>query len=626
MAPLKHKVIVLTGGVAAGKTTVKKAPLTLLESLGRRYFEVNSVRDLYVPFGQEKGLLPIKPAYTRTEITQLVKRVYKRYGKEQSTELLKKFLTKNNDQDVYIVDSKRNPEGINALKKTIEGVVVIGVQADFHERIMRYKERKKEMDKRARAPAAVFKHEENLFSISTSVTQSDLIVENHVQLPEVLPVKLYQLLRTRSFITGDSNGKSIKPPQQKYVSKKLPLLPAGRISRLIGQAIAAEPSSFWFIIQGGSRYAARCFKRCGVKTESIKLLCLSKAPLDKVFNSLLKPEERVSALNKEARRSLVKAFKELPKKIRQHISRDARRLSFKTIPELVRYGARSEVLKAFAHSYFPTPFSYPADDRRIKQEFKILDTFLAEAIAACPVKECLQIIMHDSSFNVIHQNHAVNYFDDVFYRGRTYYTIAAILKLAGIPQTGKLYTLCADRVSSSIINDAIVVLQKGLLYPFENSITTEQGYWDDEGDHFAFRDLTDYTNYHQAIQIKPVQRELQRYKKLLLTLDRNIPGSLEKEQRLHLIELMIFCRYHRLSFDLNGLLDQRAVKLGFCLPFVKIVASFIAQEAPRWQRQKYKNRIKEYYQSIEKWCATKQGKNLVKEILQQYKNTYEPYR
>src|SRR3989339_440316 len=144
---LNHRILVFTGGIASGKTTIKQAFIDVLHQAGVETCEISGIRDLYLPFAQQRGLIPVQDAYTRQEATMLMEKLYARYGKRLGSHLLKDFLAKKSLTPVYIVDSKRNPEGIKEVHAIARRAIVIGVHASQKDRLNRVKTRKRAFDK-----------------------------------------------------------------------------------------------------------------------------------------------------------------------------------------------------------------------------------------------------------------------------------------------------------------------------------------------------------------------------------------------------------------------------------------------------------------------------------------------
>lgn len=158
-------------------------------------FYINSLEDLYFPFAKKQGYrLPIKN--TREETMLFIKKLYRRYGQNLGSKLLIELIKKKNNA-IYILDGKRNPEGIAYLKQELgEQCFIIGVVADLKTRKERINKRARDIDFNSLEQKAfnLIQNEELTYSISKSMPLSDFVICNS----GVSVMKLKQILKPLS--------------------------------------------------------------------------------------------------------------------------------------------------------------------------------------------------------------------------------------------------------------------------------------------------------------------------------------------------------------------------------------------------------------------------------------------
>lgn len=596
-----HKIIVFTGGIASGKSTVKRCLTTLLDNLRVPYREVSGIHDLYIPFAIEKGLIEKKVTYTRADTTALMEVLYREYGKVLGSRLLKDFLQTKSLKPIYLIDSKRNPEGIQEVQRDFKNVLVVGTYADTSERVARYVRRQRAFDlvDGVQSPAiAMFVREENMFAVGEAIALSDVLIENHEVTPHVTEVALFRALADRSFIDGKKTQKYIGFPQRGALgATKEPTLQRVDIPTLLEVVLAKQGGKNIFVVQGGNRYMHSFFtKREVAHCYQIKLLDVGKVPLHIVCNTFLTAHERVMLLNSTQRTQILAQVQRFSKEKQMMVEASILACGFASVEDFLRYASTAEVLRVFANFVVVTPFSYPADERKIKKEFASIPVCAEHTVRSIEEAEVIRLLLQESTFYKSWAGSQESVFiDDVFYRGRTYYALLVISLLLGIPHfKWKLITLCADRVSQSIFSDRIEVLQRGTLYPFENSIQTEKGYWEEGGGAFVFRDLQDYEEYLLALHSVQVQTKdiMPEWKALIANSMRHISGGvLPTDVIAALVELAVFHKAFALEVFPVAVIDQRAKKIGYCVPFAKLLSVWINQEEPRWKRQKFKDAV-----------------------------------
>ncbi len=176
---LASRVIVFCGGIGTGKTTCAKILSEFLKENGQPVVCVNPYKDLYFPFAKKQGYsMPIKN--TREEMTLLVQNLYQQYGQNLGSKLLIDLIEKKNNA-IYILDGKRNPEGIAYLKQALGNrCLIIGVISDLKTRKERIIERARGIDfnNLTQNTSALIKNEELAYGVLKSICLSDFIVCN----------------------------------------------------------------------------------------------------------------------------------------------------------------------------------------------------------------------------------------------------------------------------------------------------------------------------------------------------------------------------------------------------------------------------------------------------------------
>lgn len=559
-----HRIIVFTGGVATGKSTIKTVLIDTLNKIEIPYYEISEIRNLNI-------------------------------------NLLKDFLKNKPTNVFYLLESKINPENIKELKKSFKNVFVIGTHSDLMERIKRYQDKNckfNNIKSVKQNSIKVFTHEEDQFHITETVLNCDTLIENHEILPHDIEISLFEGLIDKGFIDSDFIDKNIPLPQRgKKGSTKESVLLKKDISSLLNTFLSQNKNKYIFVIQGGNRYIFSLLskqKNKGIR--SIKLLDISKINISVLLNTLLTQKERISSISKKTQLIILSEFSKLSKDKQNNIKNLIFSYGFTSINTFLKYTSTGEALKLFGSFIINSPFSYPADDRKIRQEFNNVLPFATQTIKSIDEKQILKSLLLNTSFYKAFNKKTILpvFIDDVFYRGRTYYTLIILSLLLNIKSNQwKLYTLCSDRVSKNIFTEKIKVLKRGVLYPFENSIQTEKGYWEECNDYFVFRDMNFYFTFLSTIiGIKNNEEIITNWNNLIDKIVKIVKyKNLSKQLIKTLIELYIFYITFNKKLSINAILDQRAKDIGYCTPFIKLISTWINQEEPRWKRQEFKNKI-----------------------------------
>ncbi len=142
---ISSRVIIFCGGIGSGKSTCANILGNLLKNNEQPVVYINPYKDLYLPFAK-KYKYDLPSENMRKDMTLLIQRLYRRYGKNLGSKLLLDIVSKNKDL-IYIIDGKRNPEGIAYIKKKLgEKCLIIGVVSNINTRKKRVIKRMKEID------------------------------------------------------------------------------------------------------------------------------------------------------------------------------------------------------------------------------------------------------------------------------------------------------------------------------------------------------------------------------------------------------------------------------------------------------------------------------------------------
>ncbi|MDX9892833.1 MAG: hypothetical protein RB292_00275 [Patescibacteria group bacterium] len=602
---LKHKIIVFTGPIASGKSTVKFKLEKILENLGLTYQEISTTKDLEIPFAIAQGLIIPKKLYSRQELVKLMAKLYQRFGRQLGTKLLYRYLRQADEQKIYIIDSKRNPSGLKEIKKLFDNYIIIGVTATIPERLKRFQSRQRLIDQKTKNPMAMFMAEEKLFEINQALRLSDLLVENHRALPETIDVALVKILADKKFIASPSRQNPSPLPQTKVISNhRGKLISPTEVVKTLNQFVKKHRLANIFVVQGGNRYIETIFKQAKTKVRSVKLICLSKVKISTILNSLISPDERVSKLTSGQQASILTKIKLLTNNERLKLTRlVANQYPRISINDLLEYENLNGLINLFANFKVATPFSYPADDRQITTEFRQSINIIDQPRFTTAWHDIIKIIFENTEFYQTIKSSKIIFFDDVFYRGRTFFTISVLMKIFGVgPKHWQLVTICSDIQSRHINHPQITVIKPDRLYPFENSIKTERGYWSivTGGNFFKFYDLNEYYSYLSLLDPRQGINQTD-WLKIQKKIIAQIPGcKLPTATKISLLNFFIFKLAYRQNLGVKYLVDQRSQDLGWCVPLVELIDSFIPQDKAAWQRWRFKQEIAKYLDALKR--------------------------
>ena len=363
------------------------------------------------------------------------------------------------------------------------------------------------------------------------------------------------------------------------------VLDEGELVCLLNQAVSYAHEHRTLVVQGGNRYISSFLAGFGLDSRYIKLACISKTRLSTFVYSMLEPADRALALNSDQEDELM-AWKQLR---RRHVR--SRRASGLTV---------GDAALLLGDCMIPVPFSYPADDRRIRSEFGEAAAILSDRSARqlCTVDEAgalfCSLLGHTKFWDWLQRaDEDLLFIDDTFYRGRTFYAAGIIARLLSRKDRWKFLALTADRVGRLVVHPRLIIGSRQSLYPYENSIATEAGYWDLLGEQYVWRDLVMYANllseevrnaWVDAYAVRSIWRRMMM--DVLAPLHHSPDIG---EIVLALFELAIACAVEGRQMDVASLQDQRGWGLGYSAAFASVMMHWIAQEEPRWKRQRYKD-------------------------------------
>lgn len=374
------------------------------------------------------------------------------------------------------------------------------------------------------------------------------------------------------------------PRRAKTGGKKVVgILNESRLVSSLDQAASYARECRTLIVQGGNRYITSYLVSLGLDCRDIKLTCLTKSQLPVLVYSMLEPSDRALVLRPDQRDDLLSW-----NRLRRHTA-------WSRNPAELTVGEAALMLSDHA---VPVPFSYPADDRRIKTEFR--DAIDILNCDDAPILHALEEagLVFSSILRFTHfwawlqrTDADLLFIDDTFYRGRTFYVAGILARLLLRKERWKFLTLTADRVGRSVVHPRLTIVNRQCLYPYENSIVTERGYWDLCGRQYTWRDLAKYTDFlykhATGLWTDPYVVRSTWQRMMAVTLAPLRINSSSADMVYALFELAIACTVRQCEVDVASLQDQRAWGMGYSAAFANVISHWIAQEEPRWKRQRY---------------------------------------
>lgn len=384
----------------------------------------------------------------------------------------------------------------------------------------------------------------------------------------------------------------VRPPLPgQYTSRGGERIQRSELLPLVDQWVAISNGKPSIVIQGGNRYISNYLKETGVVANSMKIMSINKAPFYNQLLTIMSPLERNTPCQPEVL-DAIDAL--LPETMRTQ-----------TLPP-----SRAEVLKCIANQTIHCPFEPITKDENLNTEFAEAIRLIDSGTLPIPNLEAIQRVLEATE---LHKTFAgaveLHFLDDLFYRGRTLYSLAAVVNaFGGDARAIKLSTIGCDVKSKDLTSPYHRVLDNSKLYPFENSIRTEQGYWQDIGDRHAFTDIGDYWSLLHSksdIQKSPAtyiawQSKIHTwYEKYIDDRTRDIDMTLIGP----LVWLQVYHEVFEIDFNIDKIIDQKGNKLGACVPFAQLIDRFVSQEESVGERLAFKSEVKSILASIQSAVA-----------------------
>lgn len=401
--------------------------------------------------------------------------------------------------------------------------------------------------------------------------------------------KIYSGKSTRYF------GEVSEPLPGKYSNRFGKKLQRNELYRLVDIWVDSSRGQSRFVIQGGNRYISRHISNKGLNVSDIKLSSIDKSPLYHHLCTLI-------------------SSKELVKRIQ--IFQDGKTIS----------GSRFELLKLYAENIISSPFSRLTKDENLDTELGEAVKLISSNNIKIPNLKILQQIVRDTKLaKEFSSNKEMHFIDDLFYRGRTLYSLAVLIILCG-GKTNKLHltTIGCDQESSGLITPYHIVMRPGLLYPFENSVRTEQGYWQDIGDRYLFTDMGAYLEHlrfnmqNTHVYNSNIYTEFKN--QVILWGKNSICKGSDESLMFSLAWLIIYSDIYKLEINKEKIIDQKGYKIGACAPFVELLDRFISQEETVGARLQFKNLVSRQLDSL--ILLKNIESNTYRQIRSQYRKYY----
>lgn len=344
---------------------------------------------------------------------------------------------------------------------------------------------------------------------------------------------------------------------------------------LVDSWIDATTSSQRVIIQGGNRYISAYLSTRGINHTNMKVMSIEKAPLKVHLMTLLSDEELEEKI-------VIKEATEPPH-------------------------TRRYLLQKYAQQTVESPFSPSVKDDSLSANIaEAIQRIDAMDFAIEHLSILREIMVHTRVGTVLASGQTIECIDDLFYRGRTLYTMAILAYICGgNPQNIHTTTIGCDMNSVAIATHYHSVLRPGILYPFENSIRSEKGYWQYEDDRYVFVDLCRYWQILGKSVTSPSDsmrlydewstrgREWLEQHNISTATTGLTPAML-----LSLLGLSVFCSASDVRVSIDTLVDQKADNLGPSAFFANYIDNYISQEETVESRASFKQKVRDTFTRI----------------------------
>ncbi len=347
------------------------------------------------------------------------------------------------------------------------------------------------------------------------------------------------------------------------------------------------------VIQGGNRYVSEYILALGEDYTDMKLMSIEKAPLSVQLLTLLSDDEKDEELSESTFNFIAQSQEDTG---------------------LIHKGmTRGEVVSILAGYSVPGPFKHVTDDSQLSQELDKCIEMIETIEERLPSLALIQAVLRGTRLaEILASDKPVHFIDDLFYRGRTLFTLAVVLKaFGGTLQKDCLSTIGCDPKSRALESPYHKVLLPNKLYPFENSVSTELGYWQQSDRGYAFIDLREhskqlYENFggrELNTEVFTVWEELIR--------EWCVKHQIGVESKFVTDKLPGYLLWFKLEAIMNGnevdvdrLVDQKGSNSGPSVSFAHILDNFISQEEPVDNRLEFKEALRIMIAQIDKIIKT----------------------
>ncbi|HEV2403394.1 MAG TPA: hypothetical protein VGS08_04285 [Candidatus Saccharimonadales bacterium] len=185
-----------------------------------------------------------------------------------------------------------------------------------------------------------------------------------------------------------------------------------------------------FVIQGGNRYISTYLSEVGHEVMDLKVMSIDKAPLHTQLVTLLSPAERHELIDQ----SIATAIE----------------ASLAPVTDIKAYGmTREQLLRALANETVQSPFKAVTSDENLESELSAaVDAIQIDDLPIGNVQAIKKVLAGTEFATRIQGADELQFLDDLFYRGRTLFSLAAIVKaFGGDPKAIRLTTLACDKKS-----------------------------------------------------------------------------------------------------------------------------------------------------------------------------------
>lgn len=562
---LPHSIVALVGPIASGKSTISDILLSLLARLGHQAKLIHNLRDLYLPAAQRVGV-PLSAAMPRHQITEAVLEMQARFGSDMGTHLLYEHLRNRPNDTIYVLDGKRDINGLLRLRSYFPNLLIIGLYASPETRAARIVSRQKAIDGRASGEISAqhVQQDDFTFNIIPNLSKVDVLIDTDSSLPFRLEMKLLEILQNAQLIDAIwAEFTPVQPLRKAASPPGIPSLTRAGYRKALDAFATNNADKQVIVVQGGNRFAAHYLRTVhNIDTIDMKLSGLMKQHPSVLLATMLTPYERIKSV------------------------------------EGTSHTTTAELLQLLPQT--PIPFTQrTSTDRLVESDFASLQQLLLKTEPLTGVELAVSRALRDTAIGrqLSEGAESIAFLDDILYRGRTLHSAWYVLRMFDlVARPWRLNVFCADRASRRLYSPLVEVLCPGQSYPFENCARSAQGYYDLIGPHFEYRDLSGLRQALSKLCPDVLSRDPRdaEWRSLLahascLVLPRRFSRSFAPIAEA-IAEIAVHQRVlgtHGAT-SARGLADQRAIGIGYCPAFLSLWNSFISQEQPVRRRERFK--------------------------------------